>query len=593
MSFISTLGQKAVSSFERFPITLTWVMFGSFYLIGIYGIDDFDLIQQNENLSLVLALGVSWLIGTQFVSEALHHNTLNRFVYKLFVILALALFYYYLEFLETEISDIGFGRWALLLLAGHVFVIFAPFIKTWHKHKFWNYLKHIIIALVRSGLYALVLYIGLALAISALELLFDINFNSYIYFQTFIFCLGIVNTFVYLSDFPKRNKLEDKVNFNKASEVLILYILIPLSLLYILIVYAYTLKILIDWELPRGWVTYLISALSLLAFVIHMAIEPVRDTHKAKLIQKFFPYYFYSILPLIPLLFIALYKRIADYNFTELRYLGLVLAFWILGMLLYMLISNKKALSIYAKSMFLLILLSTFGPLSAFKISINAQFSELEELMQNLEKKSEKSFTTQEFDRFKSIIRYIKNRDALDKTEAYFGFNPKLVFSKTGSYRMPRKIVDSLNIKILEDKSSEALDKAFTYKSYRISPYDKIFTEEISEYNNFTLLEFDKTEDNLKALQLHYSQNNIVSLRFYGEILFETDLTSHLKSKADKYDYLSQASPDEFTFRLKNDKGDFLLIFQEFKYNYIKSKVDIISGKAMLFYRTNESLELP
>lgn len=590
MSFITQLSQKAISSFQRFPIVLLWVVMGSLYLIGIYGTDNFELIQQNEGLTLVFILGVSWLIGSQFLSEALNHNTLNRYVFKLFIVLSLGLFSYYIG---TEVSNTDYGRWGLLLLAGHVFVVFAPFVKVWHKHKFWNYLKSILLALVRSSLYALVLYIGLALAISALELLFDIDFNSYIYLQTFIFCLGIVNTFVYLSDFPELNKIDSQVNFNKASEVLILYILMPLSLLYILIVYCYAFKILIDWELPRGWVTYLISALSLLAFVIHIAIEPVRKTHKAKLIQKFFPYYFYSILPLIPLLFIALYKRITDYNFTELRYLGLVLAIWIVGMLGYMLISHKKALTIYAKSMFLLILLSTFGPLSAFKISINAQFSELKELMQGVEEKPDHTFTTNEFERFKSIIRYIANRDALDRTETYFGFNPELVFSETGSYRMPRKIVDSLQIKVINDKSAAAIEKAYTLKSYRINPYETNFTEEITDYTNFTLLEFEETKDDQKALQLHYSNDNIVSLRYYGESLFETDLTSHLKAKADKYDYLNQAKPDEFTFRLKNDRGDFLVIFQEFKYSYVKRTVEIKSGKAMLFYRTYEGLELP
>ncbi|RRO19622.1 DUF4153 domain-containing protein [Flavobacteriaceae bacterium 14752] len=589
MNFISELNRKAILSFERFPITLSWVVLGSFYLIGIYGVDDFDLIQQNESLNLVLALGVSWLIGSQFLSEALHHNTLNRFVFKLFVVLALGLFYYYLEFIEAETSDIGYGRWALLLLAGHVFVIFAPFIKSWHKHKFWNYLKSIIIALVRSGLYAVVLYVGLAIAISAMELLFDFNFNSYIYLQTLIFCLGIVNTFVYLSDFPKLDKLDIKVSFNKASEVLILYILMPLSLLYILIVYAYALKILIDWELPRGSVTYLISALSVLAFVIHIAIEPVRESHKSKFIQKFFPLYFYAILPLLALLFIALYKRISDYNFTELRYLGVVLAVWITVMLIYMIVSNKKALSLYAKSMFLLILLSTFGPLSAFKISINAQFSELGELMQKLENKPEKSFTAEEYNRFESIVKYLNNRNALAKTEAYFGFNPNEVFSEANTYKMPRKLVDTLDIKVLKSD----LKSTNIYKNYVLRNFKPNYAVDVSDYNHFTELKLDYKIREDKALQLHFDDNNNITFRYYGEVLFETNMTSHLKTIAEKYNYLNEASQEEFTFRFKNEKGDFLIIFKEFRYNYQDEQIKILNAKAMLFYRTYDQLELP
>ncbi|MBS3738810.1 DUF4153 domain-containing protein [Mesohalobacter halotolerans] len=588
MSFIFNLSQKATSSFKRFPVTLIWAIFGSFYLISVYGIDDFDLIQQNEGFILVLILGVSWLIGSQFLSEALKHNPLNRFAFKLSIIIALALFSYYIYNIEIDISEKVYDRWALLLLAGHIFVGFAPFVNTWHKNKFWNYLKSIIVALFRSGLYAVVLYIGLALAISALELLFDAEFNSNIYLQTFIFCLGIVNTFVYLSDFPRIDKLDHKVDFSKASEVLILYILIPLSLLYMLIVYVYVLKILIDWELPRGWVTYLITALSLLAFLIHIAIEPIRKTHKSKLIQKFFPYYFWSILPLIPLLFIALYRRIAEYNFTELRYLGLVLAIWILGMLIYMIISNKKDLSIYAKSVFLLILLSTFGPLSAFKISINAQYSELEELMQKLDNKPEKSFTAGEFKRFKSIIQYISNRNALNKTKAYFGFDPKLAFSETTTYDLPKKIADSLNIQIIPSNNNSK-----TVWTYRSSLLKSKYAEEINAYTHFTELILSNSRNNNTPLHLHFDRNNIIAFRYYDEVLLKTDLTNHLKAMAGKYDYLNDAPQQEFSFRFKNDKGDFLMIFDRLSYTLKNNEVKIINGQAKMFYMTYQGLELP
>jgi len=594
MGFLSELSQNAINAFNRFPITLCWAVLGSCFLIGIYSTEDYDIINQYNNLNLVLVLGISWLIAIQFISEALEHNFLYRTLLKISVIAGLTGFYFYLEQPRIDDSMLGNGQWALLLLAGHVFVIFAPFLNAWDKHRFWNYLKNIGIAIIRSAVYSLVLYLGLALATSALELLFDVNLNDYIYLQIFIFCLGIVNTFIFLSDFALVKDLQKSIDFHKTIEVLVKYILIPLSLLYLVIVYVYAFKILITWELPRGWVTYLISALSLLAFIIHIVIEPIRQTHPSKFIKRFFPFYFYAILPLLPLLFIALYKRIADYNFTEWRYLGLVLAIWIAGMLLYMVISNQKRLSLYAKSMFLLVLLCTFGPLSAFKISINAQISELDELLSTLKNKNELSFNSEQYERFKSIINYLNNRKALEKTEAYFGFNPTEAFSETGSYNMPKIIVDSLNIKII--RSSEpatATENRFISKNYKINPYKTNLTEEITAYTNFTMLKLNDTKDDQTPLQLYFNNDNIISLRYYGEALFETNLTSHLKAKADKYDYLSQASPDEFTFRLKSDKGDFLIIFQEFRYNYEHRKIDIKSGKAMLFYRTYESLELP
>ena len=588
MKFFTDISQKAVASFKRFPITLTWAVLGSFYLIGIYSVDDYKFIDNYTDVQLTLVLGVSWFIAVQFVSESLKHNVVFRFLLKLVVTSGLILFYFYIKSQDGDIASIAYGQWALLLLAGHVFLVFAPFLQTWNKNKFWDYLKSIIHAVLRSSLYALILFIGLAIAIFALEILFKVDFNSYIYLQTFIFSLGVVNTFVYLNDFPKLDELQNQVKLSKAGEVLILYILMPLSLLYLIIVYVYTLKILIDWELPEGWVTYLISALSLLAFIIHIAIEPVRKTHAFKLIQKFFPYYFYAILPLLPLLFIALYRRIADYNFTEWRYLGLVLAIWISGMLIYMLISTQKTLSLYAKSIFVLILLCTFGPLSAFKISLNAQVNELGELMQNLENKTEMSFSAEEFDQFGSIIRYISNRDAMNRTEAYFGFNPDVVFSESSSYNIPRKIVDYLKIEV-----DAFIENPNPYKTYNLYAFKPNYAEEITDFTHFTELKLESKIDMQKALLLHYSDKNIISFRYFDEVLFEMDMTTHLKTMADQYDNLNRASQDEFTFRFKNEQGDFLMIFDRLRYNYIDGKIKILSGHAKLFYRTYMGLELP
>ncbi len=587
MAFLSSLSDSAKKSIQRFPVVSLWALFGSFFLIGILQTDS-DL-SDYEPLSMVLTLGVSWLIGCQFLSETLKQNTLNRFVFKLVILLALVSFYLYLRSFGNDLPEQAYERWGLLLVAGHLFIIFSPFVFLWDKSLFWNYLKSMIIAVLRSSIYAIILYIGLALAISAMEFLFDVEFDGNIYFQTFIFCLGIVNTFVYLHDFPKISDLQKSIDFNKAIEVLILYILIPLSLLYMLIVYAYALKILIDWELPRGWVTYLISGLSLLAFIIHIAIEPVRNKHNTKAIQLFFPYYFYAILPLLPLLFIALYRRIADYNFTELRYLGLVLAFWITGMLLYMLISGKKPLSMYAKSMFILTLLCTFGPLSAYKISMSAQLSELEELTESLNKNTKKAFTKEQYDRFSSIIRYIDYRHNLEKTEAYFGFDPGTEFSETSAYGIPDKIVEKLDIEILSNDYNSDRPRIF----YKLKDFDNGFAEEVSDYNNFTVLYIEKNIDENKALQIHTGTDNILSLRYYDEVLLETDMTSHLKAMADKYDYLNNASHDEFSFKFKNDKGDFLFVFDELNYGYMDKKIEISGGKVLVFYTTYAKLELP
>src|SRR5699024_5571330 len=132
----------------------------------------------------------------------------------------------------------------------------------------------------------------------------------------------------------------------KPLEVFVKNILVPLLLLYFVILYLYAFKIMIDWELPKGWVSSLISVLAVLGFVIHIVIYPVRKTHSSLLLRRFHPWFFILLAQLILLLFIAVGKRLNEYGFTEARYLLLALSFWILSMILYFLFSKKKELRI-------------------------------------------------------------------------------------------------------------------------------------------------------------------------------------------------------------------------------------------------------
>ena len=134
-------------------------------------------------------------------------------------------------------------------------MFFAPFITKWDKTAYWNYLISVGASIVRSALFSGVLYLGLILALAAIDALFDVSIDGKRYGQLFIFCLGIVNTWIYLSDFPKNILENTKVHINKALEVFVKYILIPLVLLYIIILYVYSFKIIFQWELPKGWVS--------------------------------------------------------------------------------------------------------------------------------------------------------------------------------------------------------------------------------------------------------------------------------------------------------------------------------------------------
>src|SRR5690606_1414230 len=116
------------------------------------------------------------------------------------------------------------------------------------------------------------------------------------------------------------------------------------------------------------------------------------------------------------------------------------------------LISKRQQLRVLPISLFLLILLSTFGPWGALQVSVRAQLKEFEELHSEiLSAGNQVSQTTA--DRFENLSRYLARRDRLQEAEGVLGFDPAAAFSEENEYNIGRQILDSLNIEIVQDSS--------------------------------------------------------------------------------------------------------------------------------------------
>ncbi len=226
---------KARDAFQRFPLTLSWVILVAFFGIYIIEYQPTALFEEHGGKVLTLVLGVSWLLGTQFLIEQTAKPK-KWWWLKILVLLLLLLFYIQLpDFIEFDINPKFFTRFFLYLLAGHLFALFAPFALTWNSPAYWNYLKNMATSIVRSLFFSGILFLGLVLAMTAIKFLFDYNLDAKRYGQLFIVCLGIVNSWIFMANFPRDIMGQTKVKYEKALEVLVSYILIPLAMLYLLI----------------------------------------------------------------------------------------------------------------------------------------------------------------------------------------------------------------------------------------------------------------------------------------------------------------------------------------------------------------------
>ncbi len=509
MKFIPSFGEFAIkgkAAFKRFPVTLIWAIVGTFFvLLSIEG----DAMNKTvtTNTILTFVLGVSWLISTRFF---IAQFSPKKEWFILFPLILLGLFYWHLPTTDTK-NNSYWIRLILYLFAGHLFVFTAPFILKWQKQAYFNYLTSIFIAISRSVLFSLILYLGIILALAAFDNLFNIKVDSKRYFQIFIICLGIVNTWIYLSDFPKDIYNQTKVNYTKALEVLVKYILIPLVILYLIILYAYSLKIVINWNLPKGWVSYLVIALSFLGFIIQILINPIQKTIDSRAIKRFYPWFYRLLLPLIVLLFIAIFRRISEYGITENRYFVFILSLWILAMTLYMLFRKKKQIRVFPLSLGLISMFISVGFWGAFSVSSKSQINQFSKVYHQMK---EKDFvvSSDEKKQFNSIIRYLGKKKELKKLTPILGYNPLKKFDTESYWEIQNKISDSLDIKV-----NLNLDDIIEAKrSYFYIQNENNFVVNIKGYDSFKRLYINKSNKNNSINNYYFyfdTEKNILNIK--------------------------------------------------------------------------------
>lgn len=593
---ITEISDKAQNAFKRFPLTLLWAIFGTFFCIYLIEFNSRDFFDVHSDVVLTIIVGISWLIGTQFFIEQLDNPKKSQWI-KLVVVGFLGLLYWYLpKEQHYDDSPVYLFRFFLFLIAGHLFVLFAPFILKWDKNAYWNYLKSIGIAIIRSLFFSGILYIGLILALAAIDALFDVTIKGKRYGQLFLFCLGIVNTWIYVSDFPKHILQNTTIYFQKALEVLVKYILIPLVILYLAILYAYSAKILIEWELPKGWVSYLVIALSFLGYTIQVIINPIQKDLKSWTINKFYPWFYFLLMPLNVLLFVAILRRIADYGITENRYFVLAIAIWNVGILIFLVFNRKKALKVIPISLFVIAIVSSFGFWSAFKVSENSQVKQFNALFTSV-KNNNNTATEEELDRLKSIMDYLEDHKKIARLDGITrlnleGFRDTIVPDyKNRGYLDQAKIWDSLAIRL---DSTSITKNEFQNDYYNLySSWENPHYTMITNYDQFAYLDlyaYNQNKITLDSLEVSLDTNaKMILIRSKNTtgVTLEFPLASKLKELI-QYDHnLNKAPEKELTLEANSKTLSGKLIFIEFGFTKNNDTIHLNNLKAALFLKRN------
>lgn len=362
--------QKLKLTAQRYPLVLLMALLMSISAICLvpYRETDYFFVR----LIWVSAIGISVL----FAMSMLGQRRGRPWLWNVLGLLFLTAFFFVFPFDEDLFKEWYAFLLIPVLLMTHLLVAVAPYLnRKKSDEKFWLYNKSLFVNFFQTVVFTGVLCLGIMLAITAADHLFDLDIRSDLYFQIFWFILifGSVLIFLLFTDSGlKQMEKEDK--YPVVLKFFVQYVLIPLLCIYVVILYLYAFRILFLWELPEGWLSYLILVYSMVGILALLLVHPLRKGEALSWVRWFGKIFYYSLLPLIFLLFIAIFTRINAYGFTEPRYYVLLLGIWLLFIAMYFIFSKKASIKTIPLSLFLFGLFALIFPyLNTFSVAKRSQ----------------------------------------------------------------------------------------------------------------------------------------------------------------------------------------------------------------------------
>lgn len=502
----------------RYPMVLTMALIAAISSVVAIEIDH----QSNQFLVTKMAfagcLGISVMFGIKMLSQRIGKFFLLELLGTIFVLW----FYFYLPKSEKELTEIhAFVIFPLVILS-HLFVSFSGFINKKPEINFWQYNKNLFINIFLTAIFTGVLIIGVELAILAVDKLFDFNFNTTVYPKTILF-LGILGSaFIFLIFNDKGLfELEKDGNYPQILKFFTQFVLIPLLLIYSVILYFYAGKILLNWELPRGWVSYLILIYSVVGILALLLVHPLKEDSAKSWVRIFSKIFYYTLLPLLVLLFIAIFTRILEYGYTEPRYFVLLLAIWLTTVVLYFVFFKKTTIKFIPISLFVFGVFALIFPyFNAFSLSKRSQKTELQNILIqnnllvngkiNFEKTVQDSIAKEVAEKFEFLNKRKENAYLLNflikKDQKDFGFGKYIGYA---SVRNQFKKIIYNKEPNLGEKYTRLSIRTRNF-NYNIIGYQQLF--KVFNYNNQDF-EYDGNTFNLNGfnngLTLYFNQESI------------------------------------------------------------------------------------
>ena len=512
------------NAIKTFPVShILLVAISAIWIWNIEGI-----LSDHFSYRILVALAFTFLLSCLWPIIQIHSNFKNKnTINRILQISSLILWwiYYFILTRIKNVFDATYSEWLLyfwvIILAALLIPSLIALLHRKEEPKIWFSWNSLIISLIFWWIAWSVVRWWIAWAFWSIEALFDVNIASERY--SYIWVLSnillawsfVFNYYLTLVQDINNKKSEFKIELSRIRRIFWSFIFLPLALIYLLIFWAYWIKILITWVWPNWiivwlWIWYF-SLWILSAYLIY--------PEKTKIHEIIYKILYISFILIAFMMIWAISQRINQYWITiNRRFICFIITFIILHSVL-SLIFPKKRLFSFISLLFILTLLALYWPVSWKNISYNSQLNKLQDILSkenitlplsewSLKDLDEKSQTT--------ILWIVE-----ELTEKY---NKDKVYNKIISYDYDDVHRYSARLDIKNYLWATATDSEYysdyTSFSYRQRNDNKVWID-IAWYSKLYTIDdaYDETSDNILKLNLDNQEYNIDLSSYIPELL--------------------------------------------------------------------------
>lgn len=375
---IDVFAARALAILRRFPWTIAA---GVVAAVAAIVASKHQADESALRMGFVAGLALPLTIALTLTAEVRRWNPVLRTGSLLAGLGVLVLFYSDWHSLNEQGDGVRYLQFSAAL---HLAVAFLPFVAMHQRVAFWQFNRRLFLGFLKSALFSAVIFVGIAIALGALDKLFGVNVDGDLYLDIWFVICFVVNSWIFLSTIPDDlESLAEDHEYPKALKVFAQYILTPLAFGYLLILLAYLVKIIVGGDWPSGWIGWLVASVAVTGMLGYLLVEPLRSREDEGWIRVYARWFFLGLIPAALMLLAAFWKRIEPYGLTEPRTVGMLLGIWLLGTAVLYSIRPGSSIKLIPMTLSVLLLATLYGPLGVTRLSIQSQGRRFSSMLAN------------------------------------------------------------------------------------------------------------------------------------------------------------------------------------------------------------------